>query len=77
MSRFAFGTPTYWRERADEARSIAEEMGDAEAQQAMLEIAAGYEKVAQRAEAALHRPPSFTKVNYDTPNGPGGENLAR
>ena len=37
--------------RAKEARDIAEQIADADAKGAMLEIAANYEKLAKRAEA--------------------------
>ena len=42
--------PSHWRERAAEARKNAEQMSDAESKRTMLEIAAAYEKLAQRAE---------------------------
>jgi hypothetical protein len=41
--------PDYWRRRAEEARTIAEQMENPEAKQTMLEIAAGYDRMAQRA----------------------------
>ncbi len=40
----------HWRERAREARALAEEMSDQEARSRMLRIAADYEKLAERAE---------------------------
>jgi hypothetical protein len=46
-----YGTAEHWLGRAGEARAMAARMNDGEAKQAMLEIAAGYEKVAKRAEA--------------------------
>ena len=39
----------YWHERAEEARSKAEEMRSGDAQSAMLDIAAMYERMAKRA----------------------------
>jgi hypothetical protein len=42
--------PNHWRRRADEARSVANQMTDAESTRAMLEIAAECDKLAQRAE---------------------------
>ena len=41
--------PAYWRSRADEARAIADQLGDEDARRTMLEIAAGYERMAARA----------------------------
>jgi hypothetical protein len=46
-----FGTAEHWLARAREARQMAQSIADPEAQRAMLEIAANYEKVAKRAEA--------------------------
>jgi hypothetical protein len=47
-----FGTPEHWQNRANEARMMAEKITDPEAKRAMLDVAEGYEKLAQRAEAA-------------------------
>jgi hypothetical protein len=41
---------TYWRELAEEARAIAEAMTDLQCRIAMLQIADGYERIADRAE---------------------------
>jgi hypothetical protein len=41
--------PTHWRARAAEARAIAAEMKDPEAQRTMLEIAMHYDALAERA----------------------------
>lgn len=49
----AFGTPEHWRERAEEARTVADGIIDPEAKRSMLEIAAHYEYIAKRAEAKL------------------------
>lgn len=42
--------PKHWHIRADETRSLAEPMTDAMSKQAMLGVAAGYERMAKRAE---------------------------
>ena len=42
--------PKHWRERAKEARAIADEMNDREAKQTMLGIARDYVRLAERAE---------------------------
>jgi hypothetical protein len=40
--------PKHWRDRAEEARVHAEQMTDPEAKRMMLEIANGYERLAER-----------------------------
>ena len=42
--------PQHWRDRAEEARSIAEQMIDRGAIATMLKVAEQYEELAQRAE---------------------------
>ncbi len=42
--------PEHWRRRAEEARSIAEQMSDSPSKEAMLRIAKDYERLAERAE---------------------------
>jgi hypothetical protein len=43
--------PAFWRERAEEARRMAEQLSDAVAQQTLRDIAEGYEQLAKLAEA--------------------------
>jgi hypothetical protein len=40
----------YWLDRADRARYVAESMTDPELKRMMLDVAAGYERLAKRAE---------------------------
>ncbi len=49
--------PAHWRQRADEARAMAEQMTDRDAKQMMLGIAEDYEKLAKRAEERLKSSP--------------------
>jgi hypothetical protein len=46
----------YWRERAQEARRIADELADGVAKQTMLEIARSYDNLAAIAETEAKRP---------------------
>jgi hypothetical protein len=41
--------PAHWRERAEEARRVAETLTDPKARQTMQEIAESYERLAERA----------------------------
>ena len=50
MAQALINDPSHWRDRAEEARRIAEDMADKEAQRMMLNIAAGYDRLAQHAE---------------------------
>jgi hypothetical protein len=50
MSLALINSPGHWRDRAEEARRIAEDMADGDARRMMLDIAAGYERLAEHAE---------------------------
>ena len=41
--------PEHWRERAEEARHLAEQMSDPVAREMMLRIAEDYERIAEHA----------------------------
>jgi hypothetical protein len=42
--------PEYWRARAEETRKVAEQISNLESKRTMLEIAASFEHIADRAE---------------------------
>jgi hypothetical protein len=46
-----FDTPGHWRERAEEARTMAASVKDREVRRAMLDVAESYEKLAMLAGA--------------------------
>jgi len=48
--------PEHWRQRAEEARAIAELMTDMPSREAMLRIAADYDRLAKRAEDRKRSP---------------------
>ena len=62
-------TSMQWMARATEARSLAETMRDSDARSTMLAIAAGYEKLARRAEAAKAEVPANSTDVYRSSNG--------
>jgi hypothetical protein len=49
----AIDNPTHWRQRAEEARSVADQLDDPVAKKTMQEIALSYEQLAALAEAKL------------------------
>jgi hypothetical protein len=50
MTARLINDPKHWRDRAEEARAYADAMNDPEAKRQMLEIARGYDRLAERAE---------------------------
>jgi hypothetical protein len=46
--------PAHWLNRAEEARANAHQMTDPESRRMKLDITAGYERLAERAERRLH-----------------------
>jgi hypothetical protein len=62
MSKFK--DPQHWRRRAEEARTLADELTDAEAKRKMLKIAEDYEALAMRAEQRLRHYLSATIRNW-------------
>ena len=50
MNQLAINDPAYWREGAEEARRIAEQLADAVAKDMMLDIARSYDNLAKIAE---------------------------
>jgi hypothetical protein len=53
MAKVPINDPKHWRERAEEARTIADEMTDPDSKRKMPRIADDYEELARRAERRL------------------------
>ena len=49
--------PAHWRQRAEEARAIADQMNDPESKRMMLKVAEDYDRLAERAEQRLRGSP--------------------
>jgi hypothetical protein len=56
--------PEYWRRRAQEARTLADELTDPETKRKMIKIAEDYETLAIRGEQRLRRHSSATIRNW-------------
>ena len=55
MPSFILDDPEHWRNRAEEARRLAEQMPDPEAKRTMFRIVSDYEQLAQHAELRARR----------------------
>src|SRR5215468_5082502 len=53
MAKVPINDPKHWRERAEEARTVADQMSDPDSKRKMLRIAEDYEELARRAELRL------------------------
>jgi hypothetical protein len=53
MAKVPINDPQHWRARAQEARTIADQINDEKSKAAMLRIANDYETLAERAEKRL------------------------
>ena len=58
MKQLPINDPEYWRERAEEARRIAEQLADAFSKQTMLEIAKSYDNLAALTRTSVVSKPS-------------------
>jgi len=58
MNKPPIDDPHYWRERAEAARRIAEQLADAVAKQTMLDIARSYDNLAKITETGAASKPA-------------------
>lgn len=65
--------PKHWRERADEARRVANQLTDPDAKKTMLGIAASYDRLAERARIQISTVAAFaTYCRKPLMMAPGG-----
>jgi molecular chaperone GrpE (heat shock protein) len=55
VAKVPINDPKHWRERAEETRTVAEEMDHPDSKRKMLRIAEDYEELARRAERRSKR----------------------
>jgi DNA-binding ferritin-like protein len=55
VSNSILDNPGHWQERAEQARSIAEQMADPDSKRMMLRIAEDYERLAAQARRRMKR----------------------
>jgi hypothetical protein len=53
VTKVPINDPKHWCERAEEARTVADEINDEKSKQLMLRTAKDYEELARRAERRL------------------------
>ena len=53
MTKIPINDPKHWRERAEEARTVADDLKDPDSKRRMLRIADDDEELARRAERRL------------------------
>jgi predicted Rossmann-fold nucleotide-binding protein len=53
VAKIPINDPKHWRERAEEARTVADQIMDPDSKRKMLRIADDYEELARRAEKRL------------------------
>jgi len=58
MKQLPINDPAYWRERAEEARRIAEQLAEAVAKQTMLDIARSYDNLGKITETRATSKPA-------------------
>ena len=68
MAKIPINDPKHWRERAEEARAVAEAMTDEKTKKMMLRIADDYETLAQRAEQRLRGHGQNWKLSHHSRN---------
>jgi hypothetical protein len=57
VDKVPINDPKHWRERAEEARTVADELTDPDSKRRMLRIADDYDELARRAEKRLRDRP--------------------
>jgi molecular chaperone GrpE (heat shock protein) len=58
MAKVPINDPKHWRERAEEARTVAQGIADEHSRKKLLRTAADYEELARRAEKRMKTAPA-------------------
>jgi len=61
MAKIPINDPKHWRDRAEEARAVADDLTDPDSKRRMLRIADDYEELARRAEKRRERSDNISK----------------
>jgi predicted Rossmann-fold nucleotide-binding protein len=64
MVKVPINDPKHWRERAEEARTVADELTDSDSKRRMLRVAEDYEELARRAERRLKQQQQQQQRHY-------------
>ena len=70
MAKVPINDPKHWRDRAEEARTVADQMDDPDSKRKMLRIAKDYEELARRAEKRLNQQGQKVQTNTRPGTGP-------
>ncbi len=69
--------PTVWRQMADQARALADRLGNPGLKARMLKIAERFARMAERVEALRAKRPANSSPAHDDPQASSGSKLGQ